>query len=42
MSIITTIVEFFEQYIPDFGSYTLEYFLLFGLLIAGVIKLFRG
>lgn len=42
MSIITTIVEFFEQYIPDFGSYTLEYFLLFGLAIAGIIYIFKG
>ena len=42
MSIITTIVEFFQQYIPDFGTYTLEYFLLFAVLIAGIIKLFKG
>lgn len=41
MSVMTVIVEFVQQYIPDFGEYTLEYFVLFGLVIWGVISLFR-
>ena len=41
MSIITTIVEFVEQYIPDFGPYTLEYMVLFGGAIAAIIRLVK-
>lgn len=42
MSIVTTIIEFFQQWIPDFGTYTLEYFCLFGLAAIAIINLFRG
>jgi|GEM_PF-5829905 hypothetical protein len=42
MNIMTTIIEFVTQYIPDFGQYTIEYFVLFGLGILGLIKLFKG